>query len=378
MTTSSRPARSQHGFSLIELMVAATIGLILLLAMTQVFITTRKAYELNEAQSRMQENGRLAMENLQRDVRMAGYMGCVNDGARLRNQEIYVHLTGATSSRSFAGVNFAENFSRPLEGFEATSTGVGGSVDLASTAGAWTPNLPTQLTGRVAPGSDVMVARYLGPTRATLVSVAPQGGGLRVTLNADAAGLVTANRVYALADCNRVSFFYATAVATGGLSFLATGVTGAEAFDANTAYLYETTSVAYFVGGTATDRQLFRMPLTSTAGAAPESLVGGALSFQALYGWDSSVPLPDGAVDQEGTAATLNTTSVGGQPAATRVGQVRVGLVMQQMGPEARQDLGTRADWQTVIGTRVRPAGRMGLHGVYETAAAPRNHLFGY
>ena len=53
-------------------MVALTIGLILLAALTRLFVTSRSTYTLEEGLARVQESGRFAMEFLAQDIRMAG------------------------------------------------------------------------------------------------------------------------------------------------------------------------------------------------------------------------------------------------------------------------------------------------------------------
>lgn len=66
----------QHGVTLIELMVALTLGLILTGAAIQVFVANKSTYRLTNALSHVQENGRYAMQQLAYDIRMAGYFGC--------------------------------------------------------------------------------------------------------------------------------------------------------------------------------------------------------------------------------------------------------------------------------------------------------------
>lgn len=68
----------QQGFSLVELMVAMTIGFIVVAAVGYIYLSSRQSFRLTDNMSRMQENGRLAIETLARDVRMAGYVGCGN------------------------------------------------------------------------------------------------------------------------------------------------------------------------------------------------------------------------------------------------------------------------------------------------------------
>jgi type IV pilus assembly protein PilW len=66
----------QRGFSLIEIMVALALSLFLITGMIQLLIGNKQSYRVHEAQSRMQENGRFALEALGRDIRMVGFNGC--------------------------------------------------------------------------------------------------------------------------------------------------------------------------------------------------------------------------------------------------------------------------------------------------------------
>ena len=64
---------SQKGMTLIEIMIAMLIGVFLMTGVIQIFVSARQAYKLQENLSRLQENGRIAMDLITKDVRMAGY-----------------------------------------------------------------------------------------------------------------------------------------------------------------------------------------------------------------------------------------------------------------------------------------------------------------
>ncbi len=65
---------SQRGFTLIELMIAMLIGVFLMTGVIQIFLSAKQAYRLQENLSRLQENGRFAMDMITKDIRMAGYV----------------------------------------------------------------------------------------------------------------------------------------------------------------------------------------------------------------------------------------------------------------------------------------------------------------
>lgn len=66
------------GFGLIELMIAVTIGLILLGGIGYVYLGSRQTFRTQDDFSRIQENVRYALDQVGVDVRMAGYAGCLN------------------------------------------------------------------------------------------------------------------------------------------------------------------------------------------------------------------------------------------------------------------------------------------------------------
>jgi type IV pilus assembly protein PilW len=65
--------RKQSGLSIVELMVAMTIGLFLLLVIANLFIGSKQTYRNQDSLSRLQENGRFVITLLGKSIREAGY-----------------------------------------------------------------------------------------------------------------------------------------------------------------------------------------------------------------------------------------------------------------------------------------------------------------
>ncbi|MEA1900079.1 MAG: prepilin-type N-terminal cleavage/methylation domain-containing protein [Thermodesulfobacteriota bacterium] len=61
------------GFTLVELLIAMTIGLIILTALSSTFLMQRKIYDIQEQIAEMVQNARAAMDMMTREIRMAGY-----------------------------------------------------------------------------------------------------------------------------------------------------------------------------------------------------------------------------------------------------------------------------------------------------------------
>lgn len=68
------PRTCQRGFTLIELMIALTLGLVILGVLTTVFFQTSQARNEIEKSNQQIENGRYALQVLSDDLRNAGYL----------------------------------------------------------------------------------------------------------------------------------------------------------------------------------------------------------------------------------------------------------------------------------------------------------------
>lgn len=73
------------GFSLIEIMVAITLGLLLSAGVITIFSSTSKANKVQNALARLQENGRYAMTRIGADLRMLSGQYCSNFSGNSRS-----------------------------------------------------------------------------------------------------------------------------------------------------------------------------------------------------------------------------------------------------------------------------------------------------
>ena len=79
------PRAAQVGFTLVELMVGLAVGLFVALAAISVFVSTRTLQTVSTADTRMNENARLAFDILHVDLRSAGFQGCHQTGVDVVN-----------------------------------------------------------------------------------------------------------------------------------------------------------------------------------------------------------------------------------------------------------------------------------------------------
>jgi len=76
-----RRKHSQKGMTLVEIMVALTISMVLMAGVLQIFISNQMNYRVQEATSRLQENGRFAAHLITKEIRMADFWGCVGSAS---------------------------------------------------------------------------------------------------------------------------------------------------------------------------------------------------------------------------------------------------------------------------------------------------------
>jgi len=81
-TMQSRPRRAsggaprrEGGFSLVELMIASTLGLLILTTMVTVYVSTSQTRQEVDKASRQIENGRFAIQMLREDIQLAAFYG---------------------------------------------------------------------------------------------------------------------------------------------------------------------------------------------------------------------------------------------------------------------------------------------------------------
>jgi prepilin-type N-terminal cleavage/methylation domain-containing protein len=82
----------QRGLSLIEVMVALVISSILILGVTDLFNSSFMSGRSNSELARIQENGRLAMEVIGSDARLAGLQTCTTNNWKANPIEDAVEL----------------------------------------------------------------------------------------------------------------------------------------------------------------------------------------------------------------------------------------------------------------------------------------------
>ena len=189
------------GFSLVELLLALTLGLIVIAGMAQLFRGTGRGHASMESAARSGESGRYALAFLGHSARNAGFLGCDSRSPRIVNT-----LNGDL------GALFELNITRAVEAFDDDG---GGSAAAYAGAAGIDP-------GRIAPGTDIVTFRRLeGPFSRVLAPVDANP----VVEEGDSFEL-EADDFLLIGDCEQSSLFRLTGVIHGGGSAVLLRETG--------------------------------------------------------------------------------------------------------------------------------------------------------
>lgn len=249
----SRPRR-QHGMTIVELMIAMTIGLVVLGAVSTLFINVRQTFRSAESMSRIQENARYAIEMMARDIRMAGFIGCGN----LESITVNTIANAPVEQLLFANA---------LRGEDSAEGEIAGIALVAADT----------LAIKRGTDSDVHLVGNLKPEDAE-VKIAGNPHGF------------AANDVLMVSNCTNADVFRATTVAGGGTTTIThtAGNTGSRnGTYGEDAVVMRLAQFVYFVGLNPTTGRpaLYRTNAVAGAGAA-EELVDNVEDMQILYGVD--------------------------------------------------------------------------------------------
>jgi len=262
----------QSGFSLVELMVALVLGLVLTGGVINIYISSKQTYRMQDNQSRLQENGRFALQFLTKDLRMASYMGCYSFSA------ITPTIIANTPTPTFSA-------NTAIQGFDYTSTS------------GW-PTVATGFPpkpGNVAVGTSVIVVSFAAPSGVTVFP--PLMPPTSATIQVSSSNIFNPDDTVFITDCSTAHIFHITNVVGGGGGGFVTLTHGGinnspTAFgktystDAMVMTLQQKMFYIGYISGTACPCALYRQ--TVFPSAAMDRLVDNVQNMQITYGVDTT------------------------------------------------------------------------------------------
>ena len=280
-----------QGFSLVELMVALAIGLVSVGAVSAVLISSATIYRVSDNRARMQENARFAITEMQKDVRMAGFMGCFN---------IDMFPSRFTNLAKNPG-NFENDYATWIGGYEASTSGWSPALNAAIGSGAQTPLA----------GNDVLVVRVPG-NKSVPLSDTMETTSVPVPVLSNAS--FTEGGLALVSDCSHANLFIVGNKAASDKLVHASNVNSSNKTTKVFSHLEGAvatpiSTVSYFVAaasdGVTGNKSLWRQDGL----AAPEEIADGIEKMQLEYGIDTDA-LPDGVTNHFVTADAIGTARV--------------------------------------------------------------------
>ncbi|MDW8322924.1 MAG: PilW family protein [Burkholderiales bacterium] len=305
-------AVDQSGLSLIELIIGLSLGLVMVLAMGYLYVHGRQGYRLNDNLARIQENARIALETIGRDVRMTGFIAC----SSLNHTQPRVLAQTPPSPLTAGGLLSA------ADSLSGVDTGA---------SGTWA-GIPASLSH--VPGTDVLLVARASEQIWVIEAAMAHAGAVLTVGHADI-GLQT-NDLVVVSDCmHTADLFRASTVATsGGTTTIGHDATANVSANLSRDYPAGSRLGAfqiwqYFVArDTSGQIALYRRPLHRPATPQADWVVAdGIADLQIHYGVDAD---GDGRVEAFRTATQVTTAG-----AWARVIALRVTLVLA--GPDDHQ-----------------------------------------
>lgn len=307
--------KNQQGMSLIEVMIAMVIGLLLLSGAATMFMSNQRIYREQNEISVLQENARFLMDILNKDIRRAAFVGCVDEITDVTN-----NLAGVTDVDI---TSFTQS---------ATSDLIEGSENGAN----WAPSNSTEAIGTMLAGTDGITVRYL---KSTGLQVTNTMGNNNDNIITDGIGTLTDGAFVAIGDCGGTDIFQITTVAGDNTAATITHGGLSRTYDDN-ARIYILGNYRYYIANSIIvpgDPSLWR---TTAAGA--EELIGGVENLQILYGEDTSA---NGIANSFVTADAVVDWN--------NVLSVKIAVLMRTENPNVSNDVNTNT--YNLLGTVVDP-----------------------
>jgi len=284
-----QPASVQtRGFTLIELMVGLLLGLLAVLAITQVMAWSEGRKRTVSGSSDSQVNGALALFSLQRDLQMAGYglasrptaLGCPLVGT----------LTGGTPPSSQA-------FSATLAPVTITPNATSGMPDTVTILSARKSGSSVPIIVTAMASTYFSVTSSLGVNAGDLMAFVPQTNASVAAWNGTAPcrlfsvtddGLCTASNtgLWALRVPHTAGAATSWNEGTANADLLASGSAGATSVP--NSFLINLGSLAFSAYTVDTNSHSLQVTTrTASAGGVTSSLFPQIVNLQALYGKDT-------------------------------------------------------------------------------------------
>lgn len=194
----------QHGFGLIEVMIAMTLGLLILGGISQYYVSGNRTDATTQALNQITDNARFIANKLGREVRMASYTGPMR-------------IASTNLLNVSAAIPLAYDLSEGITGFDNLASGA----------------IPTELDDHLnpadlvpTPNTDVVVLRttqdvqpvmLAADSTASNISIENVTNSSRSCANGSPISGICMNDLLLISDYRKAFFFQASSITSGGV-----------------------------------------------------------------------------------------------------------------------------------------------------------------
>jgi type IV pilus assembly protein PilW len=324
---------STQGVTLLELVVAMVVSLLVMGGVYKIYHANAMTSRTQEGLARLQESGRLALDLLSHDIRMAGYFGCASILPTVQN-----NLNSTTS--------FLYDFATPIQGNEWNGT-------------EWLPARDVSIAS-ARKGSDILTVRTVHGEPASLRMQMPDTSAV-LMITPQSPPAFKEEDIVMISDCRGATIFQVTDMQTvSGLATLVhnTGGTftpGNSQKELDHAYgigaeLMKVDTVTYYVRTFEGVPTLYRKTLDTN-----QAIVPGVESMQLLYGVGDLFLRANEVTDWSGVTS------------------VRIGLLLHTVEEIGGGEVDTST--YQVLDALIDPVDDRRLRRIMTTTVAVRNRL---
>lgn len=267
---SRHPSR---GFTLVELLIAMTIGLFMVATVGYVFVGAKQTFNSLEGLAYIQENARYAFDYMGKDIRMAGFTGGYTSPA----------LTPPDLSDTTLNA-LIDLYDQSLEGYEA---------DASAAAPGASPKS----------GTDSLIVIRADDEHEFSLSAALLGNTVTIACPPAGVPLPQAGEMFVISDYTHSDIFQvASAASTCSTSMSVTASTTLPSFSAGyqVTKIYRLRGAAYYIDDTGSEPTLTRLEIGVASGvpaATTLALIEGVTDMQIQYGEDGDAGVWSDATD---------------------------------------------------------------------------------
>ncbi len=340
---SMQQRKKSKGLTLIELLIALTLGMGILIALSSVYIAAKQSFRFQDSTGRMQEDASYALELMSKELRMTGFSGCVG-------VETIVQSTPTVSTITYPALTWDEITPSGIAGLNPLATLFPTDTNITSRAYAphnifrgFDSGQSSMFSGTASTPDFVSASSIFfagGFAESAALSSAMLTTTSAISASTNTFGWSGKNLLFIISDCVDANLFKGAVTTAGGTLTIAHGTSDGNTMNGfrndkiygTDATLVKAQWVYYYLAtrSGATTPSLYRLNFDGESRRNSEEIIANVEGMAIHYGEASSAS-PLVVANWRTTAASVTDWN--------RVVAVRVGLMMVSGQTDSNADV---------------------------------------